>query len=77
MTGVQTCALPIYLDGVIDTETISTAFIGFAPFKDPTMTITVTSPDISYQRSSYDYTANTTKRISKRVSDAYFSLQKS
>ena len=51
-------------------------FIGFAPFKNPKMTITVTSPDISYEKSSYDYTANTTKRIAKRVSDSYFALYK-
>lgn len=76
-TGTSQSFLDTDFDGVIDTETISTAFIGFAPFQNPEMTITVTSPDISYQKSSYDYTANTTKRISKRVSTAYFSLKKS
>lgn len=73
-TGTSQSFLDTNLDGIIDTETISTAFIGFAPFADPKMTITVTSPDISYEKSRYAYTANTTKRISKKVSDFYFSL---
>ncbi len=71
-TGTSQSFLDRDLDGIIDTETISTAFIGFAPFKKPNMTITVTSPDISYEKSSYAYTADTTKRIAKKVSDAYF-----
>lgn len=75
-TGTSQSFLDTDLDGIIDTETISTAFIGFAPFKNPKMTITVTSPDISYEKSSYDYIANTTKRITKRVSDSYFTLYK-
>lgn len=75
-TGTSQSFLDTDLDGVIDTATISTAFIGFAPSKDPTMTITVTSPDISYESSAYEYTANTTKRISKKVSDYYFSTSK-
>ncbi len=75
-TGTSQSFLDTNLDGIIDTETISTAFIGFAPFKNPSMSIVVTSPDISYEKSRYEYTANTTKRISKKVSDAYFSLYK-
>ena len=75
-TGTSQSFLDTNLDGIIDTATISTAFIGYAPSTNPTMSIVVTSPDISYEKGSYNYTANTTKRISKRVSDAYFNLNK-
>lgn len=61
-------------DGAIDTETISTAFIGYAPSENPKMAITVTSPDVSTPSGFSSYSSLVTRRISKRVSDYYFSL---
>ncbi len=61
-------------DGVIDTATVSTAFIGYAPTTAPKMSITVTSPDSSIENPNNSYSSLVTKRISKRVSDAYFSI---
>ncbi len=61
-------------DGVIDTETVSTAFIGYAPTASPKMSLTVTSPDSSVENPNNSYSTLVTRRISKRVSDAYFSL---
>lgn len=61
-------------DGVIDTPTVSTAFIGYAPTTNPKMSITVTSPDSTIENGSSNYSTLVTRRISKRVSDTYFSL---
>ncbi len=61
-------------DGKIDTETISTAFIGYAPSNEPKMSITVTSPDSSCENPYNSYASPVTKTITKRASDAYFAL---
>ena len=73
-TGTSESFLDTNGDGKIDTETISTSFIGYAPSNNPKMSITVTSPDVSYIHSSSDFMAFITRRISKKASDAYFSL---
>ena len=73
-TGTSESFLDTNSDGKIDTETISTSFIGYAPSNDPKITITVTSPDISYIHSSSDFMAFVTRRISKKATDAYFSI---
>ena len=61
-------------DGKIDTPTVSTAFIGYAPTDNPKMSITVTSPNSSLENSSINYSSMVTRRISKSVSDIYFNL---
>ena len=62
-------------DGNIDKATVSTAFIGFAPSNQPKVTFTVTSPDSSHEDGpSGGYGSSVTKRITKRISDLYFSL---
>ena len=61
-------------DGKIDTPTVSTAFIGYAPTDSPKMSITVTSPNSSLENSNINYSSMVTRRISKSVSDAYFTL---
>ena len=71
-TGTSESFLDTDYDGIIDTETISTSFIGYAPSDNPKISITVTSPDISYIHSSSDFMAFTTRRISKQVTDEYF-----
>ncbi len=71
-TGTSESFLDTDGDGVIDQETISTAFVGYAPFDEPKMTIVVTSPDVSYPSSRVDYTSMVTRRITKRITDYYF-----
>ena len=62
-------------DGSIDTATVSTAFIGFAPSTNPKVSFTVTSPDSSHEDGpSGGYGSSVTRRITKRMSDLYFSL---
>ena len=73
-TGTSESFLDNDNDGVIDTETISTAFIGYAPFVNPKITIAVTSPDVSYIHSSSEYMTLVTRRISRKVTDKYFEM---
>lgn len=60
-------------DGNIDKETITNTFAGYAPYEDPKVTFTVISPDIYYNEGYSTYQTNVNKRISKRISDIYFS----
>ncbi len=61
-------------DGVIDTETVSTAFVGYAPSEKPKMSIVVMSPDVNNPNGRSSYSSMVTRTISKRVSDKYFEL---
>lgn len=73
-TGTSESFLDTDGDGFIDTETISTSFIGYAPFDKPKISIAVTSPDVSYIHSSSDYMTLVTRRISRKVTDTYFKM---
>ena len=61
-------------DGTIDTATVSTAFIGYAPTNNPKMSFTITSPDASREDGPTAYSSSVSKRITRRVSDAYFAM---
>ncbi len=61
-------------DGAIDTATVSTAFIGYAPSSAPKISFAITSPDSSREDGASNYSSLVTKRIAKRASDTYFQL---
>lgn len=61
-------------DGAIDTATVSTAFIGYAPSNQPKVSFVITSPDSSREDGVTNYSTMVTKRITKRASDVYFTL---
>lgn len=71
-TGTSQSFLDSNLDGKIDTETVSTAFVGYAPYNDPTFSIAVITPDVS-DYSKGEYMSYVTKVIVRKSSDAYFS----
>ncbi len=73
-TGTSQSATDTDGDGINDTDTVSTAFVGYAPASNPTMSITVTSPNSTWENSSNSYSTLVTKRISSRASAAYFAL---
>lgn len=58
-------------DGIIDRETISKAFIGYAPSDNPKFSITILSPNVSDLNYS-DYVPNVNYKISERVSNKMF-----
>lgn len=71
-TGTSQSFIDTNDDGKVDTETISTSFIGYAPYDNPKMSIVVVSPDISLPNSGYQ--SAVTKRISAKLVNKYFSL---
>ena len=73
-TGTSQSFIDTDNDGVIDTETISTAFIGYAPTNDPKISIVVTSPDSSHPNSNIDHNSLVTMHITKRVTNKYFEI---
>ena len=73
-TGTSQSATDTNDDDINDTDTVSTAFIGYAPSSSPKMSITVTSPNSSWENPRNSYSTLVTRRISKRASDAYFTL---
>ena len=73
-TGTSQSAKDTNDDGINDTDTVSTAFVGYAPSNSPKISITVTSPHSTWENSRNSYSTLVTRRISKRASDAYFAL---
>ena len=70
-TGTSQSFIDTNNDGIIDTETITSSFIGYAPYDNPKMSILVTSPDSSHPNSSYDYASLVTYRITRDVTNKY------
>ena len=70
-TGTSQSFIDTNNDGRIDTETITSSFIGYAPYDNPKMSIVVTSPDSSHPNSSTDYASLVTYRITREVTAKY------
>lgn len=70
-TGTSQSFIDTDKDGRIDTETITSSFIGYAPYDNPKMSMVVISPDSSHPNSSSDYRSQITYRISQEVSRKY------
>ena len=73
-TGTSESFIDTDKDGKIDTETTSNAFVGYAPSDNPTMTITVTSPDVEDPNTCYNYRTYMNRRIVRMISNKYFEM---
>ena len=73
-TGTSQSFIDTDGDGKVDTETISSSFIGYAPSENPKMSIVVVSPDIGLPNAGYQ--SMITKRISSKLVNKYFELYK-
>lgn len=73
-TGTSQSFIDTDNDGVVDTETITTSFVGYAPYENPTMSIVVVSPDIA--TAGTDTTSAINKRISSQIVNKYFEINK-
>lgn len=60
-------------NGIIDKETISSTFAGFAPYDNPKMSIVVVTPDVSHIY-GISYLSTINKRISNQISRKYFDI---
>ena len=70
-TGTSQSFIDTNGDGKVDTETITSSFVGYSPAENPQMSIVVVSPDISIPNSS---TSAVTKRISAAIVNKYYEL---
>ena len=75
-TGTSESFIDTNGDGKIDTETVSNAFVGYAPRDNPKMTITVTSPDVEDPNTKINYHSYVNRRIAREISNKYFELLK-
>lgn len=73
-TGTSESFIDTDGDGKIDTETLSNAFVGYAPSNNPKMSITVTSPDVRYMTSNNDHITYMNRLIARKISNKYFEL---
>lgn len=73
-TGTSESFLDTDLDGKIDTETLSNAFVGYAPSKNPVMSITVTSPDLVNPNSKSSSRSYLNHRLTRLISNKFFEL---
>lgn len=60
-------------DGVVDKETLTNTFAGYAPYDGPKVSFVVVTPDIYYNEGTTTRT-KIIKRISTRISKKYFEL---
>lgn len=72
-TGTSQSFIDSNFDGKVDKETLSHTFAAYAPYDDATVAFVVVSPNVYYNEGSA-YTTNVNKRITKKVSEAYFNL---
>lgn len=63
-------------DGEIDTETLSTVLVAYAPYENPTVTFTVVTPNVGTGNISYAQMSKINNRISQKVSKKYFEIYK-
>jgi len=75
-TGTSESFIDTDEDGIVDTETITTTFVSYAPYDNPRVSFTVISPDVYYDESGSNYQSNVNKRIVNRVSKKYFDFYK-
>ena len=73
-TGTSQSFIDTDGNGVVDTETITSSFVGYSPSDDPKISIVVVSPDIGLPNASYQ--SAVTKRISSQIVNKYFSIYK-
>lgn len=75
-TGTSESFIDTDGDGMVDTETMTNTFGGYAPYDTPTVSFVVVSPDIFYKEGSSTARAPINRRISNRISQKYFDLYK-
>ena len=71
-TGTSQSFIDTNGDGKVDTETISTSFVGYAPYDDPKVSIVVISPDVADADAKTTSTIN--MRLSSEIVNKYFEI---
>ena len=73
-TGTSQSFLDTDGNGKVDTETITTSFVGYAPYDNPRMSVVVISPDVADAYA--ETTSSINKRLSSEIVNKYFEIYK-
>ena len=71
-TGTSETFIDSNGDGKMDTKTISTAFVMYAPYEDPKYSIVIISPNISGKNGASTYKYSLNLRINRKISNYLF-----
>jgi len=71
-TGTSETFVDTDNDGKMDTKTISTAFIMYAPYENPEYSIVIMSPNISHTDSNNSYKYSINLRVNKKITSYLF-----
>lgn len=70
-TGTSETFIDTDGDEIVDTETVSNNFVGFAPLNSPIMAIATASPNVQNPKRG-EYKSSVNYRITKKASDIFF-----
>lgn len=73
-TGTAESFLDSDYDGYVDTETISSIVLAYAPYDDPEVSFTIISPNLAPIEVGYYGMSHVNTRISQKVSQKYFEI---
>ena len=63
-------------NGKIDTETLSTSLVAYAPYDNPKVTFTVITPNVGTGDITFGQMSKVNNRISRKISQTYFEISK-
>lgn len=75
-TGTSQSFVDTNGDGLIDTETLSTVLVAYAPYNNPTVTFTVVTPNVGTGNITHSQMSKVSQRLSQKVSQKYFEIYK-
>ena len=75
-TGTSESFVDTDNDGKIDTATISTTFVAYAPYDNPSVSFAIVSPDVSIPNGTSSYQSSINKRLAQAISKKYFEIYK-
>lgn len=75
-TGTSETFYDSNLDGIVDTQTYTKSFVGYAPYDNPKMSIVAISPHIGHKKNNSSYTSSVNKRIVSRICNKFFEFYK-
>jgi len=75
-TGTSESFVDTNGDGRIDTETLSTSLVAYAPYNNPTVTFTIITPNVGTGDITFGQMSKVNKRLSQKISKKYFEIYK-
>lgn len=75
-TGTSESFVDSDSNGKIDTETLSTSLIAYAPYDNPKVTFTVITPNVGTGDITFGQMSKVNKRIAQKISKKYFEIYK-